>query len=179
MALSLATGLGSDAPTELGDGVAAALAHGGVAARTFAAQGLNTALAVMSAMGAVVIAIVIVAAAASGRLGAIDPGAAAGLELPPRPARLRVAIVAVALSLGVGAVVVMRARIAGAARAADASPEALVALWRGSAGDTLMAIGLALLAIAAFELWQSRRDLELALLEGEDRNAARPRIIAR
>ena len=42
-----------------------------------------------------------------------------------------------------------------------------------------MAIGLALLAIAAFELWQSRRDLELALLEGEDRNAARPRIIAR
>ncbi len=178
VALSLATGVSSDAPTDLGDGVAAALADGGVAARTFATQGLNTAIAVMSAMGAIVIAIVIVAAAASGRLGAIDPGAAAGLELPPRPVRMRVAIVAVALSLGVGAVVV-RARIAGAARAADASPEALVALWRGSAGDTLMAIGLALLAIAAFELWQSRRDLELALLEGEDRNAARPRIIAR
>lgn len=176
--LSLATGLRSDVPAAVGDRVAAALATGGVAARTFAVDGLNTAIAMMLVLGAIVVGILIVTAAVSGRLGAIDPSAASGLELGPRPRRVRVAVVAAALLLGVGSVLV-RARIAGAARAADASPEALVALWRGSAGETLWAIGVALLAIAAFELWQSRRDLELALVEGEERSASRPRTVAR
>jgi hypothetical protein len=56
----------------------------------------------------------------------------------------------------------LRSRIAGAARAADASADGLVALWHGTALELASAIGVAMVAVGVLEAWWARSDrLEL------------------
>lgn len=124
-----------------------------------AAAGLAGALG----LALVAIAASVLAAAVLGRLGPVRPASARGLGLGAVPQRLRIAVggaafVAVLLAFD------LQRRIAGAARAADATQDGLAALWFDGGTATLMAAGVAMIAAGALEAWQRRADLRTAAI---------------
>jgi hypothetical protein len=149
---------------ELRDEIAAALADPRDLDAMWAVLGSVTGfgLAVLAG-GVLVIAVsIVLAATLLGRLGPIDVDAGRGLGMSMPPMRLRVAVGGAAVLAGAMAFDVQR-RLAGGARAADASANALEVLWSHSATGSLLAIGVAMLVVGAAEAWQMRRDQIVAL----------------
>jgi hypothetical protein len=121
------------------------------------------ALGVAFGLAVVAIAASVLAAAVLGRLGPVRPAIARGLGLGVVPQRLRIAVggaafVAVLLAFD------LQRRIAGAARAADATEDGLGALWFDGGTATLMAAGVAMIAAGALEAWQQRADRRVAAI---------------
>jgi hypothetical protein len=165
--------VGFDVAPSLVDQVGAALRGDAVAARTLLGTIVSHAALLLLAMAAAAVAIAALAAAIAGRLGPIRPTAASGLALAPRPQRVGLGFGVTAVLVAVG-VLALRGRIAGAARAADASEAALVQLWRGSVVEVLLVIGGLAIACGMIELWLGRRDL-LAAIEAGTSTRERPR----
>lgn len=124
---------------------------------------LTAGLGVALGLAIVAIAASVLAAALLGRLGPVRPASARGLGLGVVPQRLRIAVggaafVAVLLAFD------LQRRIAGAARAADATEDGLGALWFDGGTATLMAAGVAMIAAGALEAWQRRVDQRVAAI---------------
>jgi hypothetical protein len=123
------------------------------------AAGLGVALG----LAVVAIAASVLAAAVLGRLGPVRPAIARGLGLGVVPQRLRIAVggaafVAVLLAFD------LQRRIAGAARAGDATEDSLGALWFDGGTATLMAAGVAMIAAGTLEALQQRADRRVAAI---------------
>ncbi|MBX7078851.1 MAG: hypothetical protein K1X88_06650 [Nannocystaceae bacterium] len=157
--------VGFDVAPGIADQVGAALRGDAVAARTLLVTTVSQAAVLLLALAAAAVAIAALAAAIASRLGPIRPAMASGLALAPRPHRVTLGFGVTAGLLALG-VVALRGRIAGAARAADASDAALVQLWRGSVVEVLLVIGVLAIACGVIELWLGRRDLRLAIERG-------------
>lgn len=125
---------------------------------------LDGAFAVLVRLAVLVVGAGLLAAALLGRLGPVRPGAVRDLGgIGPVPARLRVAIAGTVVLVGFVAVDLQR-RVAGGARAADASADALTQLWRGGASGTLFAVAVAMIVAGAIEALQMRRDQRAATI---------------
>jgi hypothetical protein len=146
------------APAEIAARVRVALVGGD--ASTFASALAVDALWLFGGIAAIACASMIVAGLALGRLGPIDVDRNLAIEQPP--IRVRVGLGLGALLFVLGAFE-LRARMAGAARAADASADGLVALWHGSALELATAIGVAMIAVGVLEAWWARVDRLLVL----------------
>ena len=128
---------------------------------SFASALAIDALGLVAAIAAIVLAAIVIASLLLGRLGPITPELAHGLALPQPPVRVRVGVGLGALMF-VLLVFELRSRIAGAARAADASADGLVALWHGSTLALATSLGIAMIAVGVLEAWWARSDrLEL------------------
>jgi len=123
---------------------------------------LSAGLVVLGSIAIVVVLAVVLTGALLDRLGAARPATGQGLGMKDVPMRLRVGVGGAAVIVGV-AVFDLQRRIAGGARAADASETGLVALWQGSATASLLSIGAAMIVVGAAEAWQVRRDQVSAL----------------
>lgn len=123
---------------------------------------LSAGIVVLGSIAIIVALAVLLTGAVLDRLGAVRSESGRGLGMKHVPIRLRVAIAGAATICGVAAFDLQR-RIAGGARAADASEAGLTALWQGSATATLSAIGVAMIVVGAAEAWQIRRDQVAAL----------------
>jgi hypothetical protein len=123
---------------------------------------LSAGLVVIGSIAIIVALSVLATGVVLDRLGAIRPSAGRGLGMHGVPMRLRVAIGGAAVIAGAAAFDLQR-RIAGGARAADASATGLGALWQGSAIATLSSIGIAMIVVGVAEAWQVRRDQLAAL----------------
>lgn len=108
------------------------------------------------------------------RLGGISGVARRRLRAAPSsPIGLRA--LGLALAIGLGMALALRGVLAGAARAVDAPEAGLVALWRGWAGQGLVAIavGLGLAALGELVLDRSDRRARLAQSRQQARDDAR------
>lgn len=124
---------------------------------------LTAGLGVALGLAIVAIAASVLAAALLGRLGPVRPASARGLGLGVVPQRLRIAVGGAAF-VAVLLVFDLQRRIAGAARAADATEDGLGALWFEGGTATLMAAGVAMIAAGALEAWQLRADQRVAAI---------------
>lgn len=139
-----------------------ALAEQGDHAPTFAVEIVGDAAFVLAAMLALAASAMFVAALVLARLGPIEPDVGRGLGVAAVPVRMRLGVGLGALFLALASFE-LRARTAGAARAADASADGLIALWHGTALELVAALGLAMIAVGALEAWWRRSDRLVAL----------------
>lgn len=123
---------------------------------------LSAGLVVLGSIAIIVLLAVVLTGALLDRLGAVRPAAGQGLGMKDVPMRLRIGVGGTAVIVGV-AMFDLQRRIAGGARAADASDAGLVALWQGSAIASLFSIGAAMIVVGAAEAWQVRCDQVSAL----------------
>ncbi len=133
------------------------------AARPVLAQAALGGLSALAILAVAIGAAAVLAGAVLGRLGPVRPAVARGLGVKPAASRLRIAIGGAVLISGLLAFDLQR-RVAGAARAADASADALAILWRDSAIATLLAAAAAMIAVGVLEALQQRRDQHVALI---------------
>lgn len=149
----LAAILPSSAPAIDTRTLTAALADGGRDAAALAHAWAEAALVPAVAIACVAVLAAATAAVLAGRVGAISRDAA---ELPDVRPSLRVAVVIAGLML-IWSMADLRAAIAGGARAADASADALATLWPAALARVALSIGAAMVALGALDIVVSRR----------------------
>lgn len=129
---------------------------------TAVADVLAAAVGVLLVMSGVVLAASVLAAAVQRRLGPMRSGVARELGVGTVPQRLRIAVGG-AVFVAILVAFDLQRRLAGAARAADATEDALGVLWFDGGTATLVAAGVAMIAAGAIDSWQQRNDQRLAV----------------
>lgn len=120
-------------------------------------------LGALASLAVLLVAAGVLAAVLMRRLGPVRPQAARGLGIGPLPQRLRVMIVGAVVLAGASLMDLQR-RVAGGARAADATADGLSTLWLDSATATVFAVGVAMILSGTIEAWQRARDQHAALI---------------